>query len=254
MTNPHWLALALCLGLLAPAMAAEEAPKAAWEAGAAREGLSRGLPGWRENWISGEWKSARGSALHGGLRETERYRLVDQEAHLGGIAPLTADTQAQIEAGASDSHRVLPAHYLALQLYHRLAPGWSLNAGLRRSAYDSGATRVAHFGADRYFSAERLSYTLYEGGPDGSGRSPSHRLQWAHSYGDRDWIGLSLVRGRETEHAGNAGFLTTRVRAASLGGRHGFAPAWALIWDIGTQRQGDLYTRRGARLGLRHDF
>ena len=97
-------------------------------------------------------------------------------------------------------------------------------------------------------------YTLYEGAPDGSSLAPSHRWQWAHYYGDRDWVGISVVRGRETEYIGGTTFLNASVSGASLSGRHSINSAWALIWDAGYQSQGDFYTRRGVHLGLRHAF
>lgn len=225
-----------------------------WEAGFSHETLSRGLPHWRSRYFLGEWHGPDHKALYAGLRETERYSLNDREVHFGGIFPLNTETQLQLEAGLSDSHRVLARRYGSLQLHYQPAPGWSLGAGWRRSVYDAGLSGVINFSVDRYFGAERFGYTLYEGGPDGSGLSPSHRWQWAHYYGERDWVGVTLVRGRETEHAGATSFITSQVRGASLSGRHGIAPGWAVIWDAGRVQQGDYYTRGGVRLGLRHTF
>lgn len=225
-----------------------------WEAGVSDEALSRGLPGWRSRYLIGEWRGAERKTLYAGLRETQRYALKDREAHFGGILPLSAETQLQAEAGFSDSHRVLAARYGLIQLHHQPAQGWSLSAGWRRAVYDVGLSSVIQFSVDRYIGAERFGYTLYQGGPDGSGLSPSHRWQWTHYYGERSSIGMTLIRGRETEHAGNAGFLTSQVRGISLSGRHDLVPGWWLIWDAGRVRQGDFYTRSGVSLGLRHAF
>jgi YaiO family outer membrane protein len=232
----------------APAM-----PRHAWEAGLSEESLTRGLPSWRSSYLSGEWKFDGSRLLHGGLRETERYALRDREAHVGGSLPLDAAAQLQLEAGRSDTHRVLAARYGSLLLQFQPASGWSLGAGWRRSAYDSGMTGVASFSAERYLGNERFAYTLFEGGPDGGALLPSHRWQWDHYYGDRDRIGLALVHGRETEYSAGV-FLTSRINGTSLTGMHYFAPDWAVNWEAGRLRQGDFYTRSGVRLGLRHSF
>lgn len=251
-------ALRLLLVLLPfGAACAAEAPAAGrqeWEAGVSHERLTRGLPSWRSRYLAAEWQGVDRRVLYGGLRETERYALKDSEVHLGGVLPLAASLQLQLEAGVSDSHRVLAARYGLLRLDYQPAPGWSLAAGWRRSAYDAGMSGVGHLSVDRYFGAERVSYTLYEGGPDGGALLPSHRWQWAHYYGERDWIGLSLNHGRETEYAAGGNFITSRVSGATLAGRHQLAAGWALTWDAGRQRQGDFYTRSGVRLGLRHAF
>lgn len=228
-------------------------PRFTGEAGMAYEQLSNNLPAWREQRLGGEWRQPDGQLVYGGLRTTSRYGLSDQEAHLGGVFPAATGLQFQAEVGASGSHRVLPEHYLSALIHVQPATGWSLTAGVRGTSYDSGTTQLAQFGVDRYIGAERFGYMLYEGGPSGAGRSPSHRWQWAHTYGDRDWFALSVAHGRETEYAG-AGFRTSQVRSLALAGRHEVAPDWAIAWEVGSHRQGDFYTRRGLRLGLRHAF
>ena len=226
-----------------------------WEAGFSYEGLTNGQPNWRSSYFLGEWHGPDKKSLYGGIRKTERYALTDHEAHLGGIIPLGAKTQVQVEYGASNTHQVLAKNYFGMKIQVQPAPGWSLDAGLNRSYFDLGPTRVFHFNIDRYIGNERFGYTLYEGGPDGTGLSSSHRWQWAHYYGERDWVGISLNYGRETEYTGDStGFLTSQVRGASLSGRHDIAPGWALVWNAGSQQQGDSYTRSGVLLGLRHAF
>ncbi len=228
--------------------------KTAWEAGFSSESLTRGQPSWRSRYVLGEWSTAERRSLSFGLRQTERYALSDREMNLGGMLPLRADMQLHMEAGLSDTHRVLPARYGQVDWLYQPAQGWALDTGFRRSLYDLGLTRVAHLTLDRYLGMERFGYTLYEGGPDGSGSSPSHRWQWAHYYGESDWLGLTLSRGRESENTGSTGFLSSEVRGVMLSGRHSFAAQWSLSWDAGRQKQGDYYSRSGVRLGLRHTY
>lgn len=263
----HSLTLLTLATLSAQAVAAEAPPAPAtpesaqgglvmraWEVGLSHARLTRGLPPWRESYLRGEWQTAGKADVYAGLRTTERYRQDDREAHLGAVLPVHAAHQLQFEFGASDTHRVLPVRYGALHWYHQPGGGWSLGGGLRHSSYDSGSSRVFDFGVDRYVAAERFSYTLFAGGPLGSTLNASHRLQWAHYYGDTDWIGLSVLRGKEAEYARDTGLLTSRVSGASLSGRHGLSARWALLWSFEQHRQGDLHTRRGAQLGLRHTF
>lgn len=225
------------------------------ETGFSYERLTNGQPNWRSAYLLGEWHGADRKSLYGGVRETQRYALTDHEVHVGGVLPLDARTQVQVEVGNSNTHQVLAKDYFRIQIQIQPAQGWSLDAGLNRSYFDLGPTRVFHLNVDRYLGNERFGYTLYEGGPDGAGLSPSHRWQWAHYYGESDWVGVSLIYGRETEYTGDStGFLTSQVSGAYLSGRHDLAPGWALVWNAGSLQQGDSYTRSGVSFGLRHAF
>jgi|688.fasta_scaffold23058_3 YaiO family outer membrane protein len=246
--------LGLAAVMLLPFPGRAEPPRTAIEFSATRETLSRGLPDWSSRQILIEHRRAQREVFHGGWRETERYRQRDDEIHAGAYLPLSSALQLQIEAGASGSHRVLARNHGLLGLQFDPAPGWGLSAGWRRSAYDAGNTRVIHLGAERYLGSERFAWTVFAGGPDGAATTSSHRLQWNHYYGERDWIAIALASGRETEHGGAGAFLTSRVDNITLSGRHQIGKAWGLVWEAGRQRQGDLYTRSGLRLGLRHEF
>lgn len=240
--------------LAAPVAPAVLGDRYAWEAGVSDESLSGGLPNWRSRYVFGQMKLADRQAIYAGWRETERYSLTDREMHVGGVLSLSTAVQLQMEAGVSASHQVLPERYGSVQFQWQPAPAWSLFTGYRRSFYATGLSKVAQLGVDRSIGNERFGYTLYSGGPDGSGLAPSHRVQWTHDYGERDSFGISLTRGRETESAGSRGFITSEVSGVTLIGRHSLVPGWAIAWEIGSQRQGDLYFRKGGRLGLRHSF
>lgn len=246
--------LALCLCLLPFHTAAESAARIEIEAAITQEKLTQGLPDWRERQLLIERHRDDKQVVYGGLRETERYALQDRELHAGAYQPLTGNIQLQVEAGASSTHRVLPARYGLLGIHAQAWAGWGLSAAWRRSSYDTGTTGVIYLGIEHYLGAERFAYTLFSGGPDGTGSSPSHRLQWTHYYGERDWFGIAAVTGRETEHTGGGRFLASRVDGVALSGRHGLGPSSALTWEFGRQRQGELYTRSGVRVGLRHAF
>jgi YaiO family outer membrane protein len=67
-------------------------------------------------------------------------------------------------------------------------------------------------------------------------------------------VGLAASAGRELEVAEDRRLLASRVVAAGLAGLHEIGARWALVWEAGFQRQGDLYTRTGGRLGIRCRF
>jgi YaiO family outer membrane protein len=265
MRNTHLACglLAACLPGLASAQApAAEAAAAAdpaanryfLEASLGRDGLTRGLPEWTSQQITLGGQRADKTLLFVGERHTERYALKDRETRIGGSLPLGESAQLGIEAASSPTHQVLAKRYGLVELNLQPATGWSVATGWKRSVYGNGLTGVVHAGVDRYIGNERFSYTHYAGGPDGSARTPSHRLQWAHYYSDADWFGLALVSGRETERNGSSQFLTTPIRGYTLSGRHTLVPGWAAVWEASRQRQGALYTRSGAQLGIRRDF
>jgi YaiO family outer membrane protein len=246
--------LGVAMMFAAPALAQTEHPHIALEIGGSHENLTKGLPAWSSRYLQLEHRGPEGRVVYGGWRDTERYRLRDSEINGGAYLPVSPTATLQIEAGTSGSHRVLARNYALFGLQLEPAKGWGLFGGWRRSQYDAGNTGVVHLGAERYLGNERFAYTAFAGGPDGTGKAGSHRLQWNHYYGEYNWIGVALAGGRETEHGGAGAFLTSRVSNLTLAGRHHLARDWSLTWDAARQRQGDLYTRSGLRLGLRHDF
>lgn len=224
------------------------------EAGVSHEHLTKGLSAWRSQYLLGEHRGLHNTLLYGGFRETERYNKIDNEIHMGYGQPISSRLRFQIEMGASDTHHILPVRYGTTQFQFQPDVGWVIFGGWRRSEFSSGMTGVSNLGADKYFGNERVSYTLFSGGPDGAGSALGHRLQWAHSYGESSWAGIALNSGHETENTGSNGFLTSRVQGLFVSGRHSIGNGWSLAWEIGRVQQGDSYARSGGRIGLRHAF
>lgn len=216
--------------------------------------LGAGRADWRNTQLDVQARSAAKQSYYGSLRETERFDLQDRELMLGTYQPLGGSWAVQFEASLSPTHRVLARNSLLAQLERRFDSGWGAQAGYRRSEYELTNSDLAIMTIDRYFSSFRAAYTLYLGRPAGAGFSPSHRLQWSYYYSDRSFIGISGASGKEVENIPPNGVLSTQVRNLSLAGRHEFAPGWAATYEWLTQHQGDLYTRRGFGLGIRHAF
>lgn len=253
-SRPEAVALAAAMALSGGLAAQEPGFSVEAEARNSIERLTGGRADWRSTQLDVQARNAARQSYYGGLRATERFDQGDSDALIGTYQPLGAAWAMQLEATASPSHRVLARRSLLSQLERRFDGGWGVQAGYRRSEYERTGTDLAIATVDRYFSSFRAAYSLYLGRPDGASFGPSHRLQWSYHYADRSFVGISAAAGKEAENIFPSGVLTSQVRGLSLAGRHEFAPGWAATYEWLAHRQGDLYTRRGFGLGLRHAF
>lgn len=224
------------------------------EASTSLERLSGGRADWHGTAIDVRAENSARQSYYGRVQATERFSLKDSEAMLGSYQPIEGPWALQIEASASPTHKILARDSLLAQVDYRFGDGWGVQAGYRRSAYENTDTDLLIATVERYFSNYRAAYSLYLGRPDGSGFGPSHRFQWSYYYSDRSSLGVSASAGTEVESISPGGVFSSRVRSLSLAGRHEFAPNWFLSYEWLTQHQGDLYTRNGLRLGIRHAF
>lgn len=224
------------------------------EVGSSVAQLTGGRADWRDTYLDVQARSADRQSYYTRLRTTERFEQTDREAMLGSYQPLGGAWALQVEAAVSPTHRVLAKNSLLAQLERRFDDGWGLQVGYRRSRYERTGTDLVVATAERYFSNFRAAYSLYFGRPDGTSYSASHRLQWSYYYSDHSFVGIAAAVGKEAENIFPAGVLTNRVRSLTLSGRHEFTPGLAASYELFTHRQGDLFTRRGFGLGLRHTF
>lgn len=225
------------------------------ELGKSVEHLTGGRGDWRSTYLNGKLgNSETRQTYFWRLRNTERFGLSDDELALGTYQPFGRVWGALVEASASPTHHVLARTTLLAQLERRFENGWGVQLGYRRSEYALGGTDLTIMTVERYFSDFRGAYSVYLGRPDGAAAGAAHRLQWAYYYSDQSFVGFSVSAGKELENIVPGGVLTSRVRGASIAGRHEFAPGWAATYEVLAHRQGDLYSRRGLSIGLRHLF
>ena len=257
--NPVQAIIALAAVLLHCAMAlAQEPPpqhKLELELGKSVEHLTGGRGDWRSTHLNGKLGNGETRQTYfWRLRNTERFGLADDELAVGTYQPFGRVWGAMVEASASPTHHVLAKTTLLAQLERRFDNGWGAQLGYRRSQYSLGGTDLAIATVERYFSDFRVAYSFYLGRPDGAAAGAAHRLQSAYYYSDQSFFGISAWAGKELENIVPGGVLTSRVRGASLAGRHEFAPGWAATYEVFSHRQGGLYSRRGLSIGLRHLF
>lgn len=229
-------------------------PEMAVDAGVSHDTLSGGRSDWVARHLRLNLLKENHESLYAGGRETERFRLKDQEMYFGGVFALGSNFHLQTELGSSPSHHILPQTYGDLNGHLNLGNGWGVDLGGRLSEYRIGTTSVIRGGLERYFGNERVTYTLFSGGPEGIAPNLSHRLQWVHYVNDLDSVGISRVQGHESENLGTNHFTTSKVQGWMLSGHQSLSRHWGLNWEAGTIRQGDMYTRTGVQIAIRHRF
>ena len=243
-----------CCALLAATSAAAEEPAASpWElrAEAQHDNLDHGQPDWNEELVQLAWKPHRGLAILGGARATERFDQRDREGYAAGYVPLGAATTLHLEGSASPTHHVLARDSGLAELSQVLGNGWVASLGGKLARYGTGDVRIASGTIEKYVGDWRLAYTGYLSRADDGGWAPAHRLSATWYRDTLTFATASASTGREVENVFPQGLVSTDVRAYALGGGVKLGREWGLSLDAGYVRQGDLYTRRYARLGLR---
>ncbi len=237
-----------------PAAAQEIFPRNELLLSTAHESLDHGLRDWTESTLQLGHQFARNQSVYGGARQTSRFGLQDREASLGGYLPLSDALTANLEIAGSATHRVLPENILSAQLACALGGGYVLGTGLRRSEYSSTSSTLAQTGLERYLGNWRLGYTLYLAKADQTAWSPSHRLVGAYYFDDSASLSLSIAKGRELENVNGTGLRITDVRDVTLSAALPIIRGFSLTLDASHHKQGDLYTRRGIRIGSKIVF
>ncbi|ACL67002.1 hypothetical protein A2cp1_3675 [Anaeromyxobacter dehalogenans 2CP-1] len=247
-------ALALLVPVAVPAVAAASTVELSQGA----EALSGDRPAWRTTALDLAWVADRDRALAAGgsLREASRFREDDVEAAIWAQAPV-AGFVLGVEGSASPTWEFLPRWSAGARAERGLGAGWVASLGGRLLRYDGelGASTVAltTAGLERYFGRWRTAASGTAAGLHGAW-SGSGRLALDLYYGERGRVGVSVAAGRELESLGGGAVLRTDVLGAALTGAHPLSATWAVTWDLTAQRQGDLYTRVGGRLGVRRSF
>jgi YaiO family outer membrane protein len=225
------------------------------EVGFSRDVLDKGYADWDSLYLDGTHRFGERHSVHGKLRETNRYNLHDREISGGYYFPFGETWTWLVEGSMSPNHNVLPKNSLFGQLQKAFNGGWDVQAGLRRSQYNTASTRLVVLTGERYLGSYRAAYTFYLGKPEGAGAAPSHMGQLSYYYAERSFLTIGLAKGRQVENLGaGLGVLTTDVTSTSLSGVHWLNSGWGASYEAMAERQGDLYSRKGIRLGLRYAF
>lgn len=256
--NPPSTLILLAFLLLPPVVRAADLPPGTAdeaEAGFSHEALDRGYTNWDSAYLDGSHRFGERNSVYGELRETRRFGLRDREVSGGYYHPLGETWTGLIEASVSPDHNVLPQDSLSGRLQKAFDGGWDVQAGLRHNTYNTASGNLMVVTGERYWGNYRAAYTLYLSKLQGSGAAPSHMGQISYYYGGNSYLTLGFAKGRQVESLGpGLGVLITDVTGKSLSGRHWLDPRWGLSYEVISEHQGNLYSRRGIRLGLRRAF
>lgn len=247
----RWGVTILVLGA-APALChSEDAPNSI-EIGVTQENLDRGFTDWQSVYLTASHKLASRQVVYGELREAEHFSERDKQFVAGYYHPADDKTTGLIEIAASPDHHFTAEWSILGQLERQLGAGWGLQLGWRHNKYPQTASDLTVFTAERYWSSYRAGYSLYLGKPKGAGAASSHRVAFDYYFADRNSLGMAFSLGKEVENVG--GVITTDVRSIAVIGRYWLAPVWSIVMDASRHEQGDLYVRKGVRLGIQRVF
>lgn len=223
------------------------------EAGATYDALSNGYADWHSFYLSVAKTFARREVLYGTFRQTNQFSLNDQELMLGLTQPIGKWT-AVVEGSFSPSHQVLSKWSAQGQIGRTFTNGWGFNVGGGHTEYATAKANLGKVTAEKHFKHYRAAYTLVANQLEGAGVAASHIFEGNYYYGEHSSLGMSASVGRDIESLVPFGVVKNDIRGLTLGGLHWFTPNWALSYDAALYRQGDFFTRKGARVGLRHRF
>jgi YaiO family outer membrane protein len=226
-------------------------PETVIELGASYEFVNKDRPDWQTYYFSINHKFSTGTVLYGTASAVRRFETTDANFMIGYVQPLSESKRwiATVEAGGSPNHQILPTASFFGQVERIFDKGWIGRAGLRHSRYPSDIVNMGIFGAEKYFKAYRGAYTLYVAHLNGKGTALSHAFQGNYYYGERNSVGAGFAFGQEIESL-PVGLLKTNVLDFSFTGRHWMTNKWGLSYVAIWHRQGELYTRGGAQIGL----
>ena len=220
-----------------------------------RQFLTNGRGTWDEASLGVIHKFSRRRVVYASYSETKRFERRDRKAMIGYYQPLDEKWTLLVEASASPTHRILPKWSGMAQIERSFGNGWIGQAGYRRTEHNSAQVNVARIGVEKYWGLNRAAYALSINNLEDTGTSSSHLIQYNRYYGgESSSIGVSFAAGREIENTGPNTVIQSDIYNISFNGKHAVSRSWAFAYGFTQHRQGDLYSRRGLKLGLRFKF
>lgn len=235
---------AIVLGLTSTIVSAWEL-----EAGHSADYLDGGYADWKADYLQLSVQAAADLHAYGVLRRQERFGLRDQEGLVGANLRLQPRLALYGELSHGATPQVVPENSLLLGASIGLGSADNVFVQGKRSQYARADVQQWTLGWERYAGQERWSLAGNHSAVAGQS-GVAMRGQWDHYYGQRSQLGLLLARGEEVESLGSGQFLRSTVTAVVLLGVQELGTHWALRWEVGRTRQGELYTREGWRLGV----
>ena len=226
------------------------------EGGFTSEQLTNNYDDWSSTYLNVAKKLEKGKTVYGGLRETNRFNLKDNEATLGYYHPLDKKWMVHLEGLSSTTHKVLPRWALFGGIIRGFPGGWVLNLGFRRTEYNNSQINLGVATLERYFGNYQAAYSFYQSNLVGKGSAQAHAVNLNYYYTDTSRVGVSFSSGTELEYLGgwNQRVLKTDVTSMSLSGRHSLSRKFGVSYSAVYHEQGKYYIKRGFQVGIRFLF
>jgi YaiO family outer membrane protein len=215
--------------------------------------LDSGYDDWNAQRLSFTSSQPEATSWYGAVLRERRFGQHDHGVELGAVIPLGPDWALQPEIGVQPGADFLPRWHADLRLQRRFASGWVGAASVRHTRYaDTRVDRLA-LTAEHYHGDWRAAWTANVSRASGIGTQLGHDLSLDRYYAGLSFVGVRASFGRE-DALDAGGVVGSRVRSLALRGRHWFDERWAVGWEAGRLRQGDLYRRSWLQIGLHHAF
>jgi YaiO family outer membrane protein len=213
--------------------------------GTDREMLSGDAADWTNSYIDvvHQFSARKSVALR--LTTQQRFGLRDDAFALSAYLPVDSKTTVFIEAIKSRQHQFLVRDSLQVQVTRALDDGFGVALGVREARYgnsNNGArVTIGEITAERYFADYRVAFSLSPSHSTLAGNAMSYRFTFANYYGTRSNVQLVLAQGTELDRVSAAApVISTKIRAATVYGRHALTGAWSLDYAIGRSRRADV--------------
>lgn len=189
---------------------------------------------------------------HVAVFEEQRFGTTDRGIELSASVPFGKAWVWVPTVSLAPDADFLARTAVDMDLYKELGQGWVASGGIGQSRYRDANVNRAKAGIERYVGAWRIGYQAIVSQVHGRS-GVAHDLRVARSYADTSEVGIQFNAGREPTVLAQ-GIVNADVKGVGLFGHHAFNPTWTLWWNVGTTRQGDFYTRRGAGVGLQYRY
>jgi len=227
------------------------------EAGVSYEDLTSPYDPWSSMYLAGSHAYSNTLKLFANYERFSRFDLTDREVVAGIVYEFPPNWSLNLQVGNSDTHLFRPRSMLDAEIFHSFEYKINTSIGIRRSEYDTTTTELLRFVVDKYWRKYRLSFNLNHTSVDADFISNESNQTYVFAvdyYYDASTIGVALVSGKELEYDGSAAPPISDIEALLLKGAHWYKPHWAVTYLISYHKQGDIYSRNGVRVGIRHSF
>jgi YaiO family outer membrane protein len=228
----------------------EDEPQYTLLVGAGVDDLSNGLPTWNNQFIELQLRQDASRFYVARLARSERYGTTDTTLGVGVEQSWQSGWFAGAELSTAGGPDYLPELGLTAHVGRALDDSWVVDLALRRREFENATVSAAVGTIEKYAGAWRYAYSLTGSRLHGASGFFGHQASATRYYADASSIGLAVNAGDEAEVLEGGAVLESSVRGVTISGNHALNDRFALRWWLGTQEQGDFYTRRYVGLAI----